>query len=131
MIEVSVKTTKAEERLARQLGITVYELRKSAKEAQSEFKQEMEYCRRENFCVACNFAPMDTGIINRHHIIPKCAGGSDEDSNKVDLCPTCHAISHALIKNNKLILWTRVELVTKINAYRSTSKRKLYDKAYR
>jgi len=36
------------------------------------------------------------GPIETHHIVPRRHGGSDDDENLVDLCPTCHERLEAL-----------------------------------
>lgn len=42
---------------------------------------------REN-CYICGRGNPD--VLERHHIVPRRHGGSDESVNLVDLCPTCH-----------------------------------------
>lgn len=42
-------------------------------------------------CTRCG----STKNIEKHHIIYKCRGGSDEDSNKRFLCSACHDYEHA------------------------------------
>lgn len=42
---------------------------------------------REN-CYICGGSNAD--ILERHHIVPRRYGGSDEPVNLVDVCPTCH-----------------------------------------
>ena len=42
-------------------------------------------------CVVCGF----DAIVHGHHIIPRAAGGSDDLSNLVTLCPNHHAMAHA------------------------------------
>lgn len=37
------------------------------------------------------------GYTEKHHIIPRCMGGSDDTSNLVDLCPREHFIAHVLL----------------------------------
>ena len=49
------------------------------------------------------------GLIERHHIIPRCMGGSDNIDNLVELTPEEHFVAHQLLvkiypKNRKLIL---------------------------
>lgn len=49
-----------------------------------------------------------SGYTERHHIIPRCMGGSDEDENLIRLTPEEHYVAHQLLvkihpKNNKLI----------------------------
>lgn len=43
----------------------------------------------------CNRCPIDyVAILEVHHIIEKCNGGSDDEDNLEVLCPTCHTIHH-------------------------------------
>jgi hypothetical protein len=49
------------------------------------------------------------GYVEKHHIIPKCMGGSDDESNLVILTPEEHFVAHQLLvkmypDNYKLIL---------------------------
>lgn len=37
------------------------------------------------------------GVVEKHHIIPKCLGGTDEPSNLVNLSPKAHFICHWLL----------------------------------
>ena len=37
------------------------------------------------------------GYTEKHHIIPRCMGGSNDTSNLVDLCPREHFIAHVLL----------------------------------
>lgn len=37
------------------------------------------------------------GIVERHHIIPRCLGGGDEESNLVHLTPKEHFVCHRLL----------------------------------
>lgn len=45
---------------------------------------------RLDFCVACG-AKED---IQHHHLVPRLAGGSDDDANMVSLCVVCHGKIH-------------------------------------
>lgn len=45
-------------------------------------------------CADCGFAPDGPGEIDRHHIIPKARGGTDDPSNLIDLCKRCHQKRH-------------------------------------
>lgn len=49
-----------------------------------------------------------TGYFERHHIVPRCMGGSDNKSNIVELTPEEHYVAHQLLvkihpNNDKLI----------------------------
>lgn len=52
-------------------------------------------------CECCWWAaPLVRGarnITQEHHVVPRHAGGSDEESNLVRLCPNCHVMAHELI----------------------------------
>ena len=37
-------------------------------------------------CVLCDYSR----IVEKHHIIPKSEGGSDEEDNMIDVCPNHH-----------------------------------------
>jgi len=89
------------------------------------------------------------GYVEKHHIIPKCLGGTDDISNLVILTPEEHYIAHQLLvkiypnndklvyaavmmcvkspthhRNNKMYGWLR----TKYYLSRKTIKRKKYKK---
>ncbi|QLE85420.1 HNH endonuclease [Shewanella sp. Scap07] len=51
---------------------------------------------RLNLCVICGA----TDGLENHHIIPRAEGGSDEDTNILTLCTSCHANLHH-IQNRK------------------------------
>ena len=67
--------------------------------------------------------------IEKHHIIPKSEGGSEDDKNKKELCLACHDFIHArrLLKShlkiekrrgdvNRIKVWEhRLERLNKIN----------------
>jgi len=50
-------------------------------------------------CEVCgySFKHYDTTRLHKHHIRPKEHGGSDEEANKIVLCPNCHSIAHILL----------------------------------
>lgn len=54
-------------------------------------------------CFICSRGNPD--ILERHHIVPKRFGGSDEDVNLVDLCPSCHRALESLYDER---FWTVV-----------------------
>jgi hypothetical protein len=45
------------------------------------------------FCEDCGFVAQPL-ILEKHHIIPRCYGGSNDKKNLVVLCPNCHKIWH-------------------------------------
>ena len=50
----------------------------------------------ESTCAACRFG--FTPILHSHHIRPRSDGGHNHASNRVLLCPNCHALVHELYK---------------------------------
>jgi len=38
-----------------------------------------------------------TGYVERHHVVPRCIGGTDETSNLVELTPEEHYVAHQLL----------------------------------
>lgn len=66
----------------------------------------------------------------RHHVVPRCLGGSDESENLVDLTPEEHYVAHQLLvkihpKNGKLI-HAAVMMVSCSVAHEGKRKNKLY-----
>ena len=55
-------------------------------------------------CVACG----QSGNLNQHHLVPRSIGGSDDDSNLITLCGSCHAKAHQVKAD-----WRHSELTTK------------------
>jgi len=41
-------------------------------------------------CYVCG----EKNFVQRHHIIPRAKGGSDDSANIIKLCPTCHSATH-------------------------------------
>ena len=44
------------------------------------------------FCVAC----LSTVNLHQHHLKPKLKGGTDDETNLITLCSTCHGILHCV-----------------------------------
>lgn len=40
----------------------------------------------------CTYSTSDRSRIEYHHIIPRSKGGSNEDWNRIFLCPNCHKL---------------------------------------
>src|SRR3978361_2332990 len=53
---------------------------------------------RLTFCVACGLR--DADALEHHHIVPRSAGGGDEDSNLITLCHACHGRMHGYERVN-------------------------------
>ena len=52
-----------------------------------------------NRCEVCSFNFKEVLVV--HHILPISDGGTNKLENLSVLCPTCHAIVHKLMSNNK------------------------------
>lgn len=55
-------------------------------------------------CVACG----QSGNLNQHHLVPRSIGGSDDDSNLITLCGSCHTKAHQVKAD-----WRHSELTKK------------------
>jgi HNH endonuclease len=47
---------------------------------------------RLDFCALCGEA--DAAALEHHHFIPRALGGSDDESNMLTVCGTCHGRIH-------------------------------------
>ena len=64
------------------------------------------------------------GYKERHHIVPRCLGGTDDESNLVELTPEEHFVAHQLLvklhpTNSKLIFATNMLTVSSGNVKRN------------
>lgn len=59
---------------------------------------------KHDHCVACG----SKENLTQHHLVPRSIGGSDEDSNLLTLCGTCHAKAHQVKAD-----WRHSELTRK------------------
>ena len=64
------------------------------------------------------------GYKERHHIVPRCLGGTDDEFNLVDLTPEEHFVAHQLLvklhpTNSKLIFATNMLTVSSGNVKRN------------
>ena len=57
----------------------------------------MNYQKIYNELIERAIVRVPDGYIERHHIIPRCLGGSDEQSNLVALYPEEHFLAHVLL----------------------------------
>ena len=49
-----------------------------------------------SFCCACG---VRSGL-ESHHLIPRCEGGTDDETNLLTLCSTCHGHAHGMIRKD-------------------------------
>ncbi len=61
--------------------------------------KEMLVLERGAKCNRCTFNVVE--VLHVHHIVEKCNGGTDYDSNLQLLCPNCHALHHFLNKTRE------------------------------
>jgi hypothetical protein len=57
-------------------------------------------------CEVCDFTPPRAlagpgspylaRLLHAHHVVPVACGGTDDPDNLIVVCPTCHAVAHAL-----------------------------------
>ena len=59
---------------------------------------------RLDFCVACG--ERDPASLEHHHLVPRSAGGSDDDANLMTLCHACHGKMHGYRRQNVRVLTT-------------------------
>lgn len=57
----------------------------------------MDYRRIYNELIARARSRILDGYVERHHVIPKCMGGTDEITNLVQLTPEEHFLAHVLL----------------------------------
>lgn len=67
------------------------------------------------------------GYVERHHIIPKCLGGSNDLDNLVQLTPEEHYVAHQLLikmypGNHKLVFAAKMMTVNQPRGKRTTRK---------
>lgn len=67
-----------------------------------------------------------TGYVERHHIVPKCLGGTDADENIVILTAEEHYLAHLLLMkiypNNGKLAYAVVVMTFKVNTDRGNNK---------
>ena len=57
----------------------------------------MNYIKHYNLLIERAKKRQLTGYVERHHVVPKCIGGTDEKSNLVELTPEEHYVAHQLL----------------------------------
>lgn len=45
---------------------------------------------------ALRASPAAKGLLHAHHVVPVSCGGPDDHENLILVCPTCHAVAHAM-----------------------------------
>ena len=93
--------------------------------------------KRGRKCELCGYSeePM---ILNPHHKIPRCMGGSNKSDNLIILCPNCHAKEHLKTKKYKTLesvveYWRTIKVNPKyMNEWREKNRDKLrmYNREY-
>ena len=62
----------------------------------------------------------------KHHIIPRCMGGTDKDNNLVNLTPEEHYVAHQLLikmyPNNTELVWAAHQMTKHPNGKRNNNK---------
>jgi hypothetical protein len=48
---------------------------------------------KKTYCVACG----SLEDLNHHHLVPRSLGGTEEESNLITLCESCHAKAHGRV----------------------------------
>jgi hypothetical protein len=49
-----------------------------------------------SFCCACG----GRDALEQHHLLPRCLGGPDDETNLLTLCNTCHGLVHGMIRRD-------------------------------
>lgn len=57
----------------------------------------MNYSRHYNLLIDRSRTRTIEGYTEKHHVIPRCLGGTDDDQNIVDLTPEEHYLAHQLL----------------------------------
>lgn len=57
----------------------------------------MDYKRHYDLLIERAKSRQPTGYVEKHHIVPRCIGGTDETSNLVKLTPEEHYVAHQLL----------------------------------
>lgn len=52
-------------------------------------------------CEHCGWKPLFTRMLNVHHVVALCCGGSETPDNIAVLCPNCHAYAHCVTSRHK------------------------------
>lgn len=78
----------------------------------------MDYAKHYAYLINRAKARIISSNTERHHIVPKCAGGSDDPTNLVDLTVREHYVAHILLaKIHGGTLWHAVNLMGRKKKY--------------
>lgn len=86
----------------------------------------MNYTQHYELLIARAKGRKITGYIERHHIVPRCLGGTDLPENLVNLTAEEHYVAHQLLmkmypKHNGLV-WAAIQMIGLHNGQRSNNK---------
>ena len=84
---------------------------------------------RLNFCAACG--DLDTTRHHLHHLVPKTCGGSDDETNLLTLCNTCHGRIHGRADFSHPALIRTGQLRAKNNGVKFGPQRKINERQVR
>ena len=89
----------------------------------------MDYQNHYNMLIDRSKDRLLEGYSERHHIIPKCMGGTDNLTNIVKLTPEEHYVAHQLLvkiyPNNRKLVYAAIRMTGK-GAYNRKTNNKLY-----
>ena len=66
----------------------------------------------------CKLCGKETEYIEKHHIIPKSRGGSDDINNLIELCSKCHGLAHDVSFTNNRVGLIKESLNKKISKHK-------------
>lgn len=66
----------------------------NTKQARQKFIKE-----RGNKCELCPYSKPE--VLNVHHIVERCNGGTNHKTNLIVICPTCHAEIHVGLRTSE------------------------------
>lgn len=76
----------------------------------------MDYQKIYNNLIDCATHRVSEGYVEKHHIVPRCLGGTDAKENIVSLYPEEHYLAHLLLckinKGNQKLLYAAMNMTT-------------------